>query len=132
MDLIRIQPDKERTKSIMKMAEIRFRTLGSYKREEEVSLLAEGLYEVSKELVTALLFLDGYKTLSHTDLVEYRRANYKQHFTEYELGVFDEYRKNRNRIVYYGFFVEPSFVKRTKPVMEALIKKLKGICENKL
>lgn len=132
MDLIKIQPDKERARSLLRMVEIRFRALDKYTRDEETSLLAEGIYEVSKELVTALLFLDGYKTLSHTDLIDHLKNNYKQHFTEYELNVFDEYRKNRNRTVYYGFFIEPSFVKRTKPIMNGMIKKLKKICETKL
>lgn len=132
MDLTKIQPDTERARSLLKMAEMRFKALANYGLEEESSLLAEGLYEVAKELVTALMFIDGYKTLSHTDLVDYLKANYKTEFSEYEIYIFDDYRKNRNRIVYYGFFIEPAFVKRTKAAIEGLIKKLKKLCESKL
>ena len=89
-------------------------------------------YEICKELITALLFLDGYKTLSHKDLVEYIQLSYGEHFTENEINVLDNLRKRRNNIVYYGILVDSSYINRNKEIFESIISKLKKITEKKI
>ncbi len=47
-------------------------------RKRMTALIISDYYEIIKELLTALLLLDGYKTLSHKDLIDYIEKNYKE------------------------------------------------------
>ena len=128
-NLIKITLDKERARSLAKLARLRYEKIKTFDEEKDSSLIAEGYYEVSKELMTAILFIDGYKTLSHKDLIEYLGINFKDHFSYSDISLFDQLRKLRNSVVYYGVFVEPSYVKRNKAHISQLISKLFKICE---
>ncbi len=132
MELIKIEKDPERAKSLLGLTTLRINKLSNFDTKKESSLLAESYYEICKELITALLFLEGYKTLSHKDLVEYIKVNYKEKFSENEINAIDILRKRRNSIVYYGIFVDSSYIKRNKPVFENVISKLKRVIESKL
>ncbi|MFH1511524.1 MAG: hypothetical protein ABIF10_07575, partial [Candidatus Woesearchaeota archaeon] len=92
----------------------------------------ESYYEIAKELITSVLFLDGYKTLSHTDLIEYIKTKYMDKFEEDEIEILDTLRKRRNKIVYYGTLIEPGYIKRNKATFIAIINKLKKLVEEKL
>ena len=129
--LIKIQPDKERAISLVKLAKLRYEKIKTFDEEMESSLIAEGYYEVSKELITAIMFIDGYKTLSHKDLIEYLGLNYKTYFSDLDIKLLDQFRKLRNNIVYYGVFVESSYIKRNNRYINELISKLFNICEKK-
>ncbi len=130
--LMKIAPDKERARSLIKLAKLRYEKIKTFDEEKESSLIAEGFYEVSKELITAILFIDGYKTLSHKDLIEYMSLNYRNYFLNADINLLDQLRKLRNSIVYYGVFVESSYIKRNNKPINELISKLLKICENKL
>ncbi len=132
MELIKIEKDPERAKGLLSLTALRISKLSNFDSEKESSLLAESYYEICKELITALLFAEGYKTLSHKDLIEYIRLNYKNEFSENEIVVLDTLRKRRNSIVYYGVLVNSSYIKRNKPVFENIIRKLKRIVESKV
>jgi len=132
MELIKIEKDSERAKSLLALTTLRVNKIPNFNMDKESSLLAESYYEICKELITALLFVDGCKTLSHKDLVEYIKLNYKERFSENEISTIDTLRKRRNSIVYYGVLVDPSYVKRNKAIFEGIISKLKKIVETKL
>jgi len=83
-------------------------------------------------LVTAILFIDGYKTLSHMNLISYLKTNYKDDFDTFEIELLDQLRKNRNKIVYYGMFMESSYLKMNKKTIIAIINKLFDLCERKI
>lgn len=131
-NLTKIQPDKERARSLVKLARLRYKKIKTFDIEKESSLIVEGLYEVAKELITAILFVDGYKTLSHKDLIEYLRLNFKSDFSDLDANLLDQLRKLRNSIVYYGVFIEPSYVKRNSGYIQRIISKLFEVCEKKL
>lgn len=131
MDLIKIEKDKERAKSLFKLSMMRYNKIKFFDIKKESSLIAESYYEVCKELITSILFLDGYKTLSHKDLINYIKTN-NYHFAENEIETLDMLRKRRNKIVYYGIFVDSSYIKRNKPIIEEIIIKLKKIIKDKL
>jgi len=130
--LTKIQPDKERARSLVKLAKLRYEKVKTFNEEKESSLIVEGYYEVAKELITAILFIDGYKTLSHKDLIEYLRLNFKADFSNLDISLLDQLRKLRNNIVYYGVFIEPSYVSRNKEHVNKIVSKLMGICDKKL
>ncbi len=129
---MKIKPDKERARSLVKLAILRYKKIKTFDEEKESSLIIEGYYETAKELITAILFIDGYKTLSHKDLIEYLSLNFKINFSVLEISLLDQLRKLRNNIVYYGVFVEPSFVKRNSKHISNLISILFDICDKKL
>jgi|GEM_PF-4875092 len=39
-------------------------------KEKFATLILADTYEIIKELITARLFIEGYKSLNHTDLIE--------------------------------------------------------------
>lgn len=124
MDLIKITPDKEKCKSIMKMTALLLERISESDKKRHASLIISDYYEVIKELLTEILILDGYKTLSHKDLIDYIKEEYSKEFSEYEVFLLDELRILRNRISYDGFFVEFSYLKRKEPEIVKIIKKL--------
>lgn len=70
-------PDKEKARSLLEIVALREKDLTT-KGEEFTTLIVEGYYEIIKELLTALLSLDGYKSLSHELLVGYLAHYYKE------------------------------------------------------
>lgn len=124
-DLIRITPNQERAKSILAMVDVRLQAVAFLDSEKFTTIIVEDYYEIIKELLTALLAAEGYKTLSHTTLIDYLRTNHKTEFTEFEILTIDELRKLRNRITYEGFMVKMDFLHRKAPVIKQIIAKLK-------
>ncbi len=132
MKLLRIQPDKERAKSLITLSELRREKIKLYDEHTEASLIIEIYYEIAKELITAILFIDGYKTFSHVDLVDYLRTFYNKDFDEFEIELLDQLRKYRNKMLYYGIFVDSSYLLLNRKSIISLIGKLYALCRKKL
>lgn len=94
------------------------------------ALIITDYYEIIKELITAKLLLDGYKTLSHKELINC--ISNSSEFNEYEISVLDNLRILRNRVAYDGFLIEPSYLSRNEKLFKVLIKKLKEIVKQGL
>lgn len=132
--LMRVIPDKEKAKSVLRMAEVTSQLISTINAEKFPSNITKEYYEVIRELMTTILLIDGYKTTgegAHKALIEYLSEKYKQ-FTEHELSLIEELRIARNRIAYDGFFVTYDYVERHRKTIEAVISKLKGIAAGKL
>lgn len=127
----RVRPDKERAESILKMIDVRMKALELLDRKEFSSLVAEGYYEIVKEALTALMALDGYKTLSHEVLIGYLKEFFPE-FTEHEVMLADRLRQVRNKIAYKGFFVAPEFIERNEKDIKELVVKLVNILRARL
>ena len=119
----RISPDKEIAKSIEKMIKVRLKALEVKDKKEFASLVVEDYYEIIKESITALMAVDGYKTLSHEVLVGFLKNFYRQ-FTEEEIFLIDQLRILRNKIAYKGFFINYDYLKRNEPKIKPIILKL--------
>ncbi len=130
MELIKITPDKERAQSILKMISLLEERIELQNKERMTPLILSDYYEIIKELLTALLLLDGYKTLSHKDLIDYIAQNYKE-FTNHEISLLHDLRIARNRIVYEGLFVDPSYLNRNEHFIKIIIRKLKTLVRKK-
>ena len=92
MELIKITPDKEKTKNILKMVSLIEERVKSQDKIKMAALIIADYYEIVKELITSILLIDGYKTLSHKDLVDYLKERCSE-FSEIELSVLDELRE---------------------------------------
>lgn len=130
MDIIKISPNKETAKSILKMISLIEERLRIQNKIKMASLIISDYYEIIKELITAVLLTDGYKTLSHKDLIEYIKK-YNE-FTEHEISVLDNLRVLRNRITYEGFQIDSSYLIRNEGLFKSIIKKLKEILKKKV
>jgi len=127
----RVKPDKEMAKSILKMIETRMKALELKDRKEFASLVVEDYYEIVKEAITALMAIDGYKTLSHEVLIGYLKEFFPQ-LSESEITLADQFRQLRNKITYKGFFVTPDFLERNEEKINIVTLKLLNILKQKL
>lgn len=130
MDLIKISPNKERARSILKMVSLIEERIPKQDRERMAALIITDYYEMVKELVIAILLIDGYKTLSHKDLIDYLKEKYP--IAAHEISLLNDLRILRNRVAYEGFFVEPSYLKRNETNFKLLTKKVRDIIKKKL
>jgi hypothetical protein len=133
-DLIRVTPNKEKARSILKMVEKTLEMIDNLDIDKFPSNITKEYYEVIRELLSIVLLLDGYKTYgegAHKKLIEYLETNYKE-FTKYETSLIDNLRNTRNKIAYDGFFVEKDYIERKKKDIDLIIKKLKEIIKKKL
>lgn len=128
--LIKVSEDKEKAKSINKMANAIVQRIDLTDKEKFSSLVISDYYEVIKELITAILACEGLKTLSHKILIEQSKKFSGINESDYYL--IDELRIIRNMINYDGFFVEPEFLQRKEEDIKIIIKKLSNILEKKL
>lgn len=126
----KITPDKEKARSLLQLVELREKDLLA-KSEEFATLMVEGYYEIIKELITAIMGIDGYKTVSHELLVGYL-ARFYQDFSPAEVQIIDQLRKIRNDIDYRGVMISPEYVTRNKHFILRIISKLKAVVTKKL
>src|SRR3989344_3681839 len=128
-ELIKITPDKEKAKSILKMVETTMEMIQEMDQSKFPSHAVKEYYDAVRELVSVLLLLDGYKTLgegAHKRMIEYIEKNYKE-FTGIEIIFLDDLRVIRNKIAYDGFFVKEEYIERRKERLHTIISKLKKI-----
>lgn len=133
-DLIKITPNKEKAKSILKMVYTTIDMIKVIDISKFSSNITKEYYNVIRELMMVVLLLDGYKTYgegAHKKLVEYLKSNYKE-FNEYEISLIDDLRITRNKIAYNGFFVDKEYIERKIKDIQNIIVKLKKIIVDKL
>ena len=123
--------DKEKAKSLLKLVELREKNLKILNKNDSSTLILEAYYEIIKELITAIMSIDGYKTLSHELLVSYLAKFYRE-FSKFEINIIDQLRKTRNDIAYRGVMINPEYLDRTENVIWEIIKKLRKIANSKL
>ena len=126
----KITPDKERAKSLLTLIALREKDLQD-KKDEFATLIVEGYYEIVKELITAIMTVDGYKTLSHEMLIGYLEKFYRE-FSTAELYLADQLRKTRNEIAYRGLIITSDYLNRNKERIIKLITKLKKTIEKRM
>ena len=123
-EIFKVSKNIVRAKALREMAEDR---LLDIKKEEKTYKIVEQYYEVMKELMTAIMYSDGFKTLSHKVLIGYFKDNYSKLFSSFEFDLMDETRRLRNDIMYYGKNVDNSFLVNKEAQLKIIIKKLFGV-----
>ncbi|MFH0987009.1 MAG: hypothetical protein V1911_03080 [Candidatus Micrarchaeota archaeon] len=126
-----VAPNKERAKSLSKMAERRLKFIQGKRSSKEVEFIVEGYYETIKELITALLSIKGYKSYSHECLVLFLAKFYKE-FESDEIELIDQLRRIRNDIMYRGESVALDYLNRKEDKIKSLINKLSELAEEEL
>ena len=128
-EIFRMSKSAARAKSLKYMAEDR---LADIKHENKPYKIVEQYYEVIKELITAIMYADGYKTLSHKSLILYLEKNYAANFGKDEFTLMDDTRKLRNDILYYGKQVDQSFLINHEGKLKIIIFKLINLVNKKV
>jgi hypothetical protein len=123
-DATKTAPDTQKAKALLQMAALREKSLKTMKTGEFSTLIAETYYEILKELMTALLSIEGWKTTSHELLIGYL-AKYHKEYTQPELHAIDQLRRIRNDIAYRGIQIKPDYLERNEQTLLKLIEKLK-------
>lgn len=131
MELKRVTPNKEKARSILRTIRLIEKRIGLQDRKEMSALILTDYYEIVKELTTALLLLDGYKSLSHKDLLTYLSEK-RSDLTRHEQTILDDMRILRNRILYDGLTLEPAYLKRNEGQYQQIVRKLKGLVRKRL
>lgn len=134
MGLIRITPDKEQAKSMLKMADITCEMVKGIDAKKFPSNVVVEYYNVIRQLMAAIALLDGFKTKgegAHIQLIEYINGHYKE-ITEYEISLIDELRTTRNKIEYDGFFVQEDYAQRKAKDIILTISRLEDILKRKI
>lgn len=132
--LIKVTPDKEKAKSILKMVDTTIEMIEIIDIAKFSSNVTKEYYDVIRELISVVLLLDGYKTYgegAHKRLVEYLKSHYDE-FNEYEISLIDDLRITRNKIAYNGFFVEKDYIERKIKSIKDIINKLKEEVNKKI
>ncbi len=122
-----------RVASILKMAEITIERIKSTDNKF-VTLITKDYYEVIRELISAILILDGYKaegSNAHKTQIEYLSVKYSNEFKKHEIVIMDDLRIKRNKIAYEGFFVPEDYITQRIKEIQAIIDKLKDIINKK-
>jgi len=133
-DLIRITPNKEKARSMLKMADTTLSMVEQIDKNKFPSNVAKEYYDIIRELISIILLLDGYKTLgegAHKRMIEYLEVNYSG-FDASEISLIDDLRIIRNKIAYDGFFVKEDYVNRKLENILGVISKLKDVVGEKL
>ena len=86
-EIRRVSSDKEMARSILKMAKTRKDLAKLLENKRELSsILIETYYEIIKELISGIMAVDGYKTLSHEALVAYLERDYPK-FSDSQISI---------------------------------------------
>ncbi len=132
--LIRVTPNKERPRHILKIAEMTIERIKRVDVKEFVTLTTKDYYDVIKELMTAVALLDGYKLEgegAHKRLIEYIKLKYLE-FKKQEIQTIDDMREKRNRTYYEGLIIQEDYLENRREDIESVITKLKQIINKKL
>ena len=127
----KISKDKDKAGSLLKMSDLRCEFWSNLKfNPKYTSIAVDGYYEIIKELLTALLYLEGYKSDNHECLISYLKEKYPN--LSYEIGVIYQLKRIRNDIDYKGFFVNAEYLERNKLEFKHIIETLQKIIKDKL
>jgi len=132
--IIKITPDFEKSKSILRMIDKSLAMINEINIERYPSNVVKEYYDIIRELISVILLLDGYKTFgeyAHKELIEYLEMNYKE-FAKLEINLLNDLRILRNRVAYDGFFIKKDYILRKQFAILELISKLRKLIDKKI
>jgi len=132
--LIKVMPNREKAKSITRMAKKTLEMIETIDMRNFPSNVLKEYYEILRELASVLMLLDGYKAQgegAHKQVIDYIEKNFSG-FSEYEIQLIHELRMTRNRIAYDGFFIREEYLKRKREDIKKIIGRLLDMIEARL
>lgn len=130
-DVKRIFPDIELAKSLVEETETRIEIALEMKLDDKrARVIFELLYDSLRELIDALLTLDGYKSYSHEAAIAYLKKF--SDFSDFEISSLESFRKIRIASKYYGKPAKIEEAVRIKEQFQILKEKIIKIINSKL
>ena len=108
-EIIRITKDLLRAKELQTMALERMDDIIPILPKDKHYKIIEEYYEVLVQLMTGIMYAEGYKTLSHISLIEYLSRRSRE-LTDNQIKLIDTLRKFRHGTVYYAKKVGEEFL----------------------
>jgi len=121
-DIFRITKDMTRARDLIEMAEESLnKVIRAIPKNLTYAILKE-YYEIAIQLMTSIMYSEGYKTLSHISLISFlsKHPGFKQD----DIRILDSMRKFRHGIVYYGRKEGGNFYINHEAEIKRIIKKL--------
>ena len=131
--LHKIFPDKEKARSIFRMALEREKSVSDLNLVMFATIATENYYEIIKELATTILLLNGIKATgenAHKEILDSleKYAN----FNGEEILIVQDLRIKRNKSMYEGKQISPSYLENNKNALLKIIDKLKKIIRERM
>ena len=123
--IIKIQPDKQKARSLKEMAEITLKRLKETDIKKYPTNTLTDYYDIARKLMEALTSIEGIKIKgegAHQEIIDYICKKYE--FEETIRQFLQELRDYRNRISYEGFTVRPAYIEMNHQKIEKIIHKL--------
>jgi hypothetical protein len=128
-DVMKISRDRERALALYEMAVELFGEIKKDKSSKPHRRVRD-YYEIIVQLITGIMYADGFKTLSHVGLIEYVHKN--KILNERDVRLVDSLRKLRHGIIYYGKKSGEEFLVNNEEDIISVIGLLRGILEKNL
>ncbi len=129
---LEIQPDKQKAKSLKRMAEITLERVSETDVNKYPSNVLVDYYDIIHKLLEAITLLEGTKVKgegAHEELIEYVAKSYS--LDEQARQLVQQMRDYRNRNSYEGFMINKNYVflneKKIKELIGLLFDKLSEI-----
>ena len=109
--ITKVKPDKQKSESLRKMAEITLERLGNTDMEKYPSNTLSDYYDVVHKLIEAITVREGVKVKgegAHQELIDYVAKQKK--IDEQMRQFLQQMRDYRNRISYEGFMINKNYI----------------------
>ena len=129
----KIFPDKEKARSIFRMALEREKSVSNLDPAMFATIVMENYYEIIKELATAILLLCGIKATgenAHKEILDSLKKY--ANFNSEEILILQDLRLKRNKSMYEGKQISPSYLENNKSALLKIIDKLKKIIRERI
>jgi len=126
-----VRKNKERAKSLLKAAETRLQEMNKIRKLVSKERIVEIYYDSAKEDIIAIMYMDGFKTTSHVEMINYLREKYPE-IGQVRIALLDELRQKRNAISYYGESIGESFLAQKEEEIKDAIEEIKKKAKSKL
>lgn len=126
--MIKINPDKQKAKSLHDMSLITLERLKETELEKYPSNSLTDYYDIVRKLMEALNFLEGVKIKgegAHLKIIDHVCKKYN--LSESTRIFLQEMRDYRNRISYEGFYVNKNYISLNKDKIESIINQLNNL-----
>lgn len=129
-EIFKISKDIDRARDLYKISKERIDIIKILPRDKPYKILEE-YYEIVLGLITAIMYLDGWKTLSHVSAIDYISKNYKI-LSDNQAKIIDTMRKLRHGVVYYGKKVKEEYLTNNESEIKNIISILNNCIKNKI
>lgn len=131
--MIKVTPDKEKAKSMLKLIKSRKEFVSSIDSKKFPTNAAENYYEIMKELAATILLVDGQKTTgeyAHKEMIE--ELSKHEEVEDGEITLMNDLRIKRNKSSYEGKEIDASYLENKKDKIVLIIEKLENLLVKKL